>query len=51
KWWAPNAHKYSLVAHVARNGLTVPASSGPSERVFLQSALAITQRRNILKPE
>ncbi|CAM9490601.1 unnamed protein product [Sphacelaria rigidula] len=35
KWWALNAHKHLLlIAHVARNALTVPASSGPSERVF-----------------
>ena len=34
KWWAKNAHKYPLIAHVARNALAVPASSAPSERLF-----------------
>ena len=51
KWWARNAHKYPLIANVARNVLAVPASSGPSERVFSQSGLVMTQRRNRLKPE
>ncbi|CAM9772317.1 unnamed protein product [Sphacelaria rigidula] len=51
KWWALSAHKYPLVAHVARNALAVPASSGPSERAFSQSGLVMTQRKNRLKPE
>ncbi|CAM9782478.1 unnamed protein product, partial [Sphacelaria rigidula] len=34
KWWALNAPRYPLIAYVARNALAVPASSGPSERVF-----------------
>ncbi|CAM9692176.1 unnamed protein product [Sphacelaria rigidula] len=46
KWWALNTHKYQLIAHVARNALAVPASSSPSERVFPQSGLVMTQRGN-----
>ncbi|CAM9338861.1 unnamed protein product, partial [Sphacelaria rigidula] len=51
KWWALNAHKYLLIAHVPRNALYFPALSGPSERVFSQSELIMTQRRKRLKPE
>ncbi|CAM9342241.1 unnamed protein product [Sphacelaria rigidula] len=51
KWWALNAHKHALMAHVARNALAVPASSGPSERVFSQSGLHITQGKSRRKPE
>ena len=49
KWWAKNAHKYPLIAHVARNALAVPASSAPFERLFSQSGLVMNQRRNKLK--
>ncbi|CAM9893850.1 unnamed protein product, partial [Sphacelaria rigidula] len=51
KWWALRARKYPLVAHVARNALIVPASSGPSERVSSHSGRILTQRRNRLKSE
>ncbi|CAM9696318.1 unnamed protein product, partial [Sphacelaria rigidula] len=51
KWWLLNAHKYPLIAHVARNVLAVPASPGPLERVFSQSGLVMTKRINRLKPE
>ncbi|CAM9739644.1 unnamed protein product, partial [Sphacelaria rigidula] len=51
KWWALNAHKYPLIAHVAWNALAVPASSDPSERVFSRGGLIMTQRRDRLKPE
>ncbi|CAM9148812.1 unnamed protein product, partial [Sphacelaria rigidula] len=51
KWWALNANKYPLVAHVARNALAVPASSGPSERVSSQSGLFTAQRRNRPRPK
>ncbi|CAM9570713.1 unnamed protein product, partial [Sphacelaria rigidula] len=51
KWWALKAHKYLLIGHVARNALAVPASLGPSERVFSQSGLMMAQRGNRLKPE
>ncbi|CAM9930152.1 unnamed protein product, partial [Sphacelaria rigidula] len=50
-YWALNVHKYLLIAHVPRNALAVPASSGPSEQVFSQSGLVMTQRRNRLKLE
>ncbi|CAM9975377.1 unnamed protein product [Sphacelaria rigidula] len=30
KWWALSAHNYPLIAHVARNTLAVPESSGLS---------------------
>ncbi|CAM9429804.1 unnamed protein product, partial [Sphacelaria rigidula] len=48
--WALNAHKYPLIAHVARDALAVPASSGPSERTSLQTGHILTQRRNRLEP-
>ncbi|CAM9904942.1 unnamed protein product, partial [Sphacelaria rigidula] len=49
KWGALKAHKYLLIGHVARNAPGVPASSGPSERVFPQSGLVMMQRTNKFK--
>ncbi|CAM9232188.1 unnamed protein product, partial [Sphacelaria rigidula] len=51
KWWALNARKYLRIARVARNAVAVPASLGPSERVFSHSGLIMTQRRNRTKQE
>lgn len=39
QWWAKNAHKYPLLAQVARAALAVPASFAPSERMFSQACL------------
>lgn len=51
KWWRVNAHKYLVLAHIARCVLAVLAMFAPSERFFSSSALVMTQRRNRLAGE
>ncbi len=51
KWWATNAVRFPLVAHMARYYLALPATSVPSEQLFSKAGQVITERRNRLKPE
>jgi len=34
QWWSQNANSYPLTAHVARQYLSLPATSAQSERQF-----------------
>ena len=44
-WWALNAPKYPLLAHIARNALAVvELPAGHSERAVSQSGFEMTQR-------
>lgn len=51
KLWARNAHKYLLIARVARNTVAVPVSPDPTVGMVSHIGLVITQCRNRLKPE
>ena len=42
-WWALNAPKYPLIAHIARNALAVVELLGHSERAVSQSGFEMTQ--------
>ena len=45
EWWRVNWGKYRIVARVVRKWLAVPATSTPSERVFLVCRLVDTAER------
>lgn len=51
KWWSTNEHKYPRLAIVARQVLSAPATSVPSERIFSCAGLIVTKLRNRLSPE
>ena len=45
EWWRENKHIYSNVAKCARMWLSAPATSTPSEHVFLICDIVDTQRQ------
>jgi len=49
EWWGVNAQQYPVWASLARNHLSIMATSVSSERAFSAAALTITKRRNRLK--
>jgi len=49
KWWSTNALKYTLVAELARIFLAIPATSAPSERVWIRASRILSLRRARLK--
>ncbi|TFY77436.1 hypothetical protein EWM64_g6574 [Hericium alpestre] len=50
-WWGMNALRYPVWASLARDYLTVMASSVSSERAFSSAGITITKRRNRLKAD
>ena len=50
-WWKNHAHKFPLIAHLAKRYLSVSATSVPSGRIFSIAGLTITNHRSSLKPE
>lgn len=49
-WWKNNAKNYPLLAALSRFVLAIPASSGPSERLFSCAGSTISEKRTRLKP-
>ena len=50
-WWKLHKNNYSVLSFLAKNYLSIQATSVPSERAFSISGLAITKTRNRLDPE
>ena len=50
-WWKANSKRYPKLTKVARVQLCFPATSKPSERVFLTAGPTVTKLRNCLKPK
>jgi hypothetical protein len=50
-WWKKNESKYKLLAGMAARFLCIPATSAPSEHVFLVAGLMIAKDRARLSPE
>jgi len=51
QWWAANAHLYPATAAVAKQFLSIPATSAQSERQFSAAGRLITKLRARLDPE
>ena len=50
EWWSSRQRSLPLLAEVARAVLAVPATSGPSERIFSKAGPLVNKRRGALKP-
>jgi hypothetical protein len=50
-WWKSNQSKYRTLSEVALCMLCIPATSAPSERVFLVTDLAIAKDQARLAPQ
>lgn len=48
EWWKLNAYWFPDLARMARNYMSVPASSVPSEQLFSRAGDIITKKRNLL---
>ncbi|KAL1949584.1 hypothetical protein VTO73DRAFT_8465 [Trametes versicolor] len=51
QWWGRNAHRYPVWASLARDYLSIMASSVSSERAFSSAGITISKRRNRLKAD
>jgi hypothetical protein len=51
EWWRTNASKFPMLARVARDTLQTHSTSGSSERLFSESGLVSTKKRNRLLHE
>ena len=51
QWWKANERQFPLLAAAARQILAVPASSGPSERIFSKMGRLSHEGRVNTKPE
>ena len=51
KWWQGHANKQPLMAYVAPRALAVPILPPPSERMFSESGVIMSQRKNGLESE
>ncbi len=50
-WWRAKLYGYSTITRIARDHLTIPATSAASERMFSVRRDIITKKRNRLSPE
>jgi hypothetical protein len=50
-WWRLSAHDYPCLARIARDYLSIPATSAPVERVFSGGADLITKKRGSLNED
>lgn len=50
KWWSVNYTRFTDVSRVARQYLSIPASSVASERIFSAAGTVIGTRRSCLHP-
>jgi hypothetical protein len=50
-WWYTNQRKYKMLSQVAIRTLCIPATSAPSERVYLVAGLTIAKDRARLAPQ
>lgn len=50
-WWKENADLYPALSKMARDVLSVPATSVPVERVFSEGASVVTKKRCSLSDE
>ena len=50
-WWKDASNRLPLITHVARQVLSIPASSATSERAFSDAGYTINQRRVSLNPQ
>ncbi len=51
KYWAVNESQPPELAQLTKEFLTIPATSAPSERVWLSAARVIREKRSHLNPE
>lgn len=49
-WWKLNAHRYPVVSMMAKNFLTIPASSVSSESTFSAGGRVLSDYRSSLRP-
>jgi zinc finger BED domain-containing protein 1 (E3 SUMO-protein ligase ZBED1) len=47
-WWKLNSIKFPMLSKLARRSLEIPSTSGSSERLFSESGLVSTKKRNRL---
>jgi hypothetical protein len=50
-WWRLNAHRYPVIAKIARKFLTVPATSVSSESTFSTGGRVLDDYRSSLRPK
>ena len=50
KWWNENHARFPVLAAVAREYLTIPATSVLSERLFSKAGEIITKKRSSINP-
>jgi hypothetical protein len=50
-WWNANCIKFPMLSKLARRSLEIPSTSGSSERLFSESGLVSTKKRNRLLHE
>ena len=50
QWWKCHENDFPLLSQYARRYLAIPASSGPTERLFSKAGQIVTAKRVQLKP-
>ena len=51
QWWAVNAHRFKLLARLAKQYVVVTATSTPCERLFSEAGAIADRKRASLSPE